>query len=367
LTAAGRTQGVAKVVIVVELGDVHAAALIDSGLADALLVKPVLARDLEAAIAPSLDTHEGPAPTRAAREVDTGAFAGVHVLAADDVATNREVLSEALSRLGVKVTLVEDGQAAVRLAGRRRFDLILMDCSMPVMDGYQATRAIRDEETRSGLGPVPIVALTAHVAGAHANAWREAGMTATLSKPFTLASLRTCLERALGPRPAPESHSDAPLATEVSGVAASPLPPASLAGLAPPAAADPATAPVLDQAVLADILEMQAAGDDLVGRIADLYRLHAPPAMERLQRALETGDGVRIAETAHALKSLCRNIGAVRLGDVLHEVEGSARQGDVGGAHAAAARLDGQLDLVLDELARFAPGPEAARRAVAGG
>ncbi len=170
--------------------------MIDDGRADDLILRPLPGRDVRAAL--ELSGNPGAARrssrTRAKATVQSASFPGVHILAADDNAVNREVLAEALGRLGVKLTLVVDGQSAVAAASTGAFDLILMDCSMPGMDGYAATRAIRAREAEAGSSPVPIVALTAHVAGMHAGAWRDAGMNDTLSKPFTLKGLTACLK-----------------------------------------------------------------------------------------------------------------------------------------------------------------------------
>ena len=90
-------------------------------------------------------------------------FAGSRVLVADDSAVNREVIIEALSRLDVEPDVVEDGKAALESVQAGTYDMVLMDCSMPVMDGFTATRAIRAHEGEDE--HLPIIALTAHVAG----------------------------------------------------------------------------------------------------------------------------------------------------------------------------------------------------------
>ncbi len=112
---------------------------------------------------------------------------GLRALAVDDNAVNREVLMEALSSLGIRVDMAADGAEAVEAAARTRYDIVFMDCSMPGMDGFEATRRIRGNE---GAGPhVRIVALTAHVDGSAASRWRDAGMDSHVAKPFELADL----------------------------------------------------------------------------------------------------------------------------------------------------------------------------------
>ena len=120
-------------------------------------------------------------------------FANLRVLVADDSAVNREVAIEALSRLGAQVETVENGAEAVSAASRHSHDIILMDGSMPQMDGYAAARIIRQAEQAENRVRIPIVALTAHVIGAAAEEWRLAGMDAIIHKPFTIAQLAQCL------------------------------------------------------------------------------------------------------------------------------------------------------------------------------
>jgi len=97
--------------------------------------------------------------------------------------------------LGVPVTFVSDGLEAVDAASRERYAMIFMDCQMPNMDGLAATRAIREEEQRSGAVRVPISAMTANAFAEDRAACLEAGMDDYLSKPVRLADLRGMLER----------------------------------------------------------------------------------------------------------------------------------------------------------------------------
>ncbi len=118
-----------------------------------------------------------------------------HILLAEDNAVNQKVACRVLERLGYRVDAVNDGRAAVRAWQQRPYDLILMDCQMPELDGYEATREIRRLE--EGGRHVPIIALTAHaMIGAEAEC-RAAGMDDYITKPFDRESLETCIERHL--------------------------------------------------------------------------------------------------------------------------------------------------------------------------
>lgn len=117
------------------------------------------------------------------------------ILLADDSPINQAVTRSMLKHLGfAQIDVVEDGGSAVDLACRESYDLILMDCKMPGMDGYQATRAIREREAASQ-GRVPIVALSGKVLDGDRERCLEVGMDDCLGKPFELAGLRDLLVR----------------------------------------------------------------------------------------------------------------------------------------------------------------------------
>ncbi len=125
------------------------------------------------------------------------------VLLVEDNPVNREITLAALAGLGCDVEVAEDGIAAVSLAARERYDAILMDCEMPGLDGYGATRAIRGREAAAGgCGRVPIIALTASALPTDRARALESGMDEHLSKPFTRQDLWRVLERWL---PSPSS------------------------------------------------------------------------------------------------------------------------------------------------------------------
>ncbi len=117
------------------------------------------------------------------------------ILLADDSPINQAVTRSMLKHLGfAQVDVVEDGGSAVDLASRESYDLILMDCKMPGMDGYQATRAIREREEPAN-ARVPIVALSGKVLDGDRERCLEYGMDDCLGKPFELAGLRDLLAR----------------------------------------------------------------------------------------------------------------------------------------------------------------------------
>ncbi len=128
-------------------------------------------------------------------------LAAGHVLLVEDNAVNRTIASKLLEKLGVEITVAEDGAQAVAAFQRSDFDLILMDCQMPVMDGYDATVAIREHERTKG-GHVPIVALTASAQESDKQRCLACGMDAFLSKPLSVGELRSAVVKWLQDGPA---------------------------------------------------------------------------------------------------------------------------------------------------------------------
>jgi len=139
------------------------------------------------------------APTKAAPPppIEMGDLAA-HVLLAEDDSVNQMVVEAMLTRLGCIVEVVADGKAALGAAMHRRYDLILMDCHMPVMDGFEATRGIRDDEFERGRGRTPIVALTADALAGDRERCIESGMDDYMTKPVSSAMLAACVERWTG-------------------------------------------------------------------------------------------------------------------------------------------------------------------------
>lgn len=124
-------------------------------------------------------------------------FPGMSVLVAEDNPVSQEVTRAYLERLGCRVTVAGDGNEVVAIAQRHRFDVILMDCQMPGLDGFEATRLIRRQEAAEGAQAVPIIALTANAFIQDRARCLEIGMNDFLGKPFTAGSLQTILAKRL--------------------------------------------------------------------------------------------------------------------------------------------------------------------------
>ena len=124
-------------------------------------------------------------------------FDGIRILVVEDELINQKVCQKVLEKMGIEVGVAENGQQAIDALAGDHFDLVLMDCQMPVMDVYEATRAIRASEQAGNLPRLPIIALTAHAMRGDRQACIDAGMDDYLSKPFEITELQKVLQRRL--------------------------------------------------------------------------------------------------------------------------------------------------------------------------
>ncbi|MET0357324.1 MAG: response regulator, partial [Cellvibrio sp.] len=165
----------------------------------AILRKPVSGKALKYELAALLG-HETAASTEIKTpELQADKFAHMRVLVAEDNAVNRMVIKGLLGKLNIEPILVDNGLLAFDLVRQAEhpYDVILMDCEMPEMDGFESTRSIREFELQRHLPPTPIVALTAHALQEHRDAVFASGMNHYLSKPVTLGNLIGVFERIL--------------------------------------------------------------------------------------------------------------------------------------------------------------------------
>ena len=340
----GAPRSPAPVVCIAEYGESAPQALLDAGMVDLVLVQPLRRRELFAAltqVASGGPVSQALAESSRPESEALPSFAGRRLLVADDSAVNREVAIEALSRLGCHVTLVNDGRQAVEAVATESFDLVLMDASMPELDGYEATIDIRKTEKNAGAERLPIVALTAHVVGSAADRWREAGMDGMLSKPFTLASLAAKLAEFLPPS-AHVAHEAEP--------APIPEPRQQPVAMTAQSAAD-----LLDPQVTGELARLAASGkSDFVARVRRLYRENAPEAVKQLIAACVAGDVDGAARAAHALKSMSLNMGARVVAETAARLEAQARDLSVVNVDQAQV-LHRQLLATLDVLEGYPP------------
>jgi len=174
-----------------------------------VLTKPVSGSRLRRSLASALGLlAESGSPTP---DVAPEPAPELRLLVAEDDPLSQQVIQGMLNRLGMTAEVVNNGREAVEAVRAHDYDLILMDCEMPEMDGFDAARAIRTLETEQQRGPVPIIALTAHILREHRERSQAADMNAHVPKPVELAVLREVISRFAGSaarRPATSPASD---------------------------------------------------------------------------------------------------------------------------------------------------------------
>ncbi len=338
------------VIAVSQLGDVGAEDLVRRGEADDLIMRPVgrvEMFDMIARLARGVPRGINAVTQATQKRAALPQFASARILIADDNAVNREVIIEVLRQLGVKAQVAKDGIEAVEVWQRNEFDLIFMDCSMPVMDGYQATVKIREMEKALAKKRTPVIALTAHIAGDNAQKWRNAGMDDFITKPFTI---KTIAERMglLLPESAPTEGPD--LSQVVEPVAV----PVQVVEVVSAAQED--ELPVLDDDVLADLAESGGGSDSLIKRVLQLFTDHAPASFEDIKKTSTDEDKQALADAAHALKSMCANIGAAKAAAACHVLELAVRTGQEIDVGAAIAEISATMNEALVEIRQLQVG-----------
>lgn len=161
-----------------------------------VLTKPVTERQLRTAISEELGhIRRIQNDTPKSEEAREGQLNRLRILIAEDNHLSQKVIRGMLNKLGVNATVVANGREVVEEVSRNDYDMVLMDCDMPFMDGYAATQAIREWEKLTSRRPIPILALTAHILDEHKEKSRLAGMNEHLSKPIELSELQEALLR----------------------------------------------------------------------------------------------------------------------------------------------------------------------------
>jgi signal transduction histidine kinase/DNA-binding response OmpR family regulator/HPt (histidine-containing phosphotransfer) domain-containing protein len=255
--------------------------------------------------------------------------ARLDILVADDVEVNRMLALTILGKQGHLITLATNGQEAVDAYAAGHFDLILMDVQMPVMDGLQATRRIRELEKGTGQR-CSILALTAYAGQKDRDTCLAAGMDGYLSKPFKAAELECALH-------------------EQCGLAPSPCEP-------DPKPSDPGGDGEEDMQVFdrGGLLSRLGGKTELVGKFVALFRTGMDGNLAKLLAAAENRDIEGIRLNAHTIKGSAGNIGAPRVQDIAGRIEKASREERLDEALALFPCLSGEYDAFVRLIERDA-------------
>ncbi|MBL8345824.1 MAG: response regulator [Rubrivivax sp.] len=324
----------------------------------AYLSKPVRRQELYRALAQCLSEGEGSgdAEAPATRSGDTPNLPRIRarVLLAEDNGVNQVVARNMLKALGCDFQIVPNGAEALQALKDGTYDLVLMDCQMPVMDGYAATRAIRERERESERlaerpgrpARLPVIALTANALVGDAEACLASGMDDHLAKPYTRHQLARLLERWLPADRvvrASEGGAGAPAhtgAAEGEGAATTPGALGSKDGV---------RHAVLDRAALDNIRAVDEDGTVLI-EVIQMYLDEAPSQRAGLAAAIKGGDLAEAGRIAHALKSASFNVGAKALGEMCRRLERQCKDGQDAGLTDLVAAIESMFDRVAPAL-----------------
>ncbi|HEV8680852.1 MAG TPA: MHYT domain-containing protein [Stellaceae bacterium] len=266
------------------------------------------------------------------------------VLVVEDNAVNQEVVTGVLENMGCHVIMAPNGLSAVQLFEQARYDLILMDCEMPVMDGFEAARRIRAIE-RSGVrgeqgSRVPIVAVTAHALAEVREKCLSAGMDDFLVKPFDELQMADVLGRWLTPHAA-------------TAAAAATVP----AGDRPTSG----SLPTIDIKAVDVIRAIQGKnGTPLLDRVVSQFTATAGPLLSTMRAKCADGDPEAVWRAAHSLKSSAAAIGACRVCERCAEIETMARERGILPAERLLAELDRELGAAMRDLHKLTGAPSGA-------
>ena len=251
------------------------------------------------------------------------------ILLAEDNLVNQEVAIGMLEGMGYEVDVADNGAFALESICRHAYDLVLMDCHMPEMDGFTAASTIREREQRDGRRPVPIVALTADIQKGIKDRCEAVGMDDYLSKPFKQDELEKLLTTWLpGSGPQPVAHP---------------------AAAAP--AADPQRPPVLDTGTLEQLRSLgRGGGRDILGRALQRYLETVPGDMALLLQAHRGADAKTVRRIAHSLKSASANLGALNFSALCAQVEALAGQEEYTDTGPILTRMEHDVADVLDAM-----------------
>ena len=224
----------------------------------------------------------------------------LRVLVAEDNSTNRIIAVKMLEKLGHMAESVANGEEVVDSLNRIPYDLVLMDCQMPVMDGFRATRIIRGPGS-SALNPrVPIIALTAHAMKGDRDLCMEAGMNDYVSKPTNVHDLAAAIERCLA---------DMPGFDDLASVAGDEVAPCDF-----------------DRA---GFLERTMGDPTLASEVVAAFLTDSPPLLKKLLEAISSGDVAAVEKHAHALKGSSANMGGQTLSRIASQIQDAGKENNL--------------------------------------
>ncbi len=288
------------------------------------LFKPLKQAQLFHCLATLVTDQRTPSVREADRSPNAAAPAQrrpLRVLVAEDNAVNQKVALQQLRKLGYTADVVASGLEAVESLERIPSDVGLMDYQMPDMDGYEATRWIRQREQENRLPRLRVVAMTANAMEGDREKCLAAGMDDFVTKPVRIEELEAMLERVQTDQ-APSARSESP-----------------------------SEHPVVNPRALDRLRELRVPGQpDPLAEIIDLFLQQTPGLLQTIQKAFGEKDLGSVGNTAHTLKGSCANLGAEQMAACCRELESMVRQGTLSSDGTLLAQLEREFDTVRQIL-----------------
>jgi signal transduction histidine kinase/CheY-like chemotaxis protein/HPt (histidine-containing phosphotransfer) domain-containing protein len=320
-----------RIVMLTSINQVAATRAAREAGVDRYVVKPLRKAQVFGAmrLALGLVSEQSDSGSKAGDQSAT--LAGLRVLLVEDNPVNQDVAMAILRRLGCSVVVAGGGAEGIRAATTGVHDIVLMDCQMPEIDGFEAAGRIRAWEAlqpATGKRRLPIIALTANAMTGSRESCLAAGMDDFMSKPFTRNALQAMLERWTALRP-------------------------------PHAAAQPVAEPVAENAPAAKAEGFNAGaleslreigGDALIERVVRVFTETTPEKLAGMHRALQAGDGATLAKDAHYLKSASGNLGLAAFSACVSSIERLAKAGDLAAVVPEIERLEAEYAAGLEAL-----------------
>lgn len=295
------------------------------------LTKPIRQSELYGSLISVLDGNVVVQGHGAKKNRQRNTFSG-RVLLAEDNPVNQAVAVGMLEALGLTVEIASNGEEAVERATAETYDVILMDCQMPFMDGFEATGTIRQMESENSRSPVPIIAVTANALKGDRENCLNAGMDEYLTKPFTSEQLSSVLALIL---PQGESAS-----------AASKLEADNRSDDVPQSDDSP-----IDRSTLDVLSRLQKPGaPNILQKVINIYLPNSRELKDKLTLAINTANASLVRESAHALKSSSANVGATKLASLCKRLENMGRSDDLSEARTLQDRLEQEYARVVAAL-----------------
>ncbi|MEI6206490.1 MAG: response regulator [Desulfuromonadales bacterium] len=300
-----------RIIMVTAYGNDEVRQRVDEEHLDGYLTKPVSVSSLFEAVMPSFYSKsvnrlpEDDQPLIAPEVMEK--LRGMNVLLVEDNDFNQQIAGELLTGAGTSVTIADNGKVAVEQLKTQRFDLVLMDVQMPVMDGYEATRLIRSDESINSL---PIIAMTAHAMAKDREKCLQSGMNDYISKPIVPSELYSVLSKWITRdyKVSKDSYA-APVLQQANGLSI-PLPD-SLPGIS-----------------LAEGLRFQNNNKKLYLKMLNLFKDKKRTIVLEIRSCLAEGDFETAGRLAHSIKSAVGSIGAGELMYLAAELEVAIQYGD---------------------------------------